>query len=391
MSYLDLQSFKSYNDVTEDLYDRERFVEIDEMITPIIYLLNEKGYTTTFSCAGHSLWDLSIELMNDEIWEDYNMSPFINILESIAIQKIPSKRDIFAIFEVDTNRSLYISFKHEIGKMLYETYDLPSGFEWDDIDLPCDKDVKYTIRYYYKEKDFFKFTKEQLDVIERLFNWVKMLPDIKNKKEENKMKRVFVSVGMSGREAYDIGNDIERAKTTIKHNATGKVHIIDNYDCVKPDTLTTRLYCLGEAVKKLGDCDACFFVKGWENYNGCKVEMEVCKTYGIEIILEEELEKKELEKTVNFMNFGEAIDACKKGKKIARRNWNGKDQFVFRVSGTDLQYLDDKYYRKLGMKLGSVEYVSVFAIKTTSGQVQVGWLATQTDMMADDWYIVENN
>ena len=88
---------------------------------------------------------------------------------------------------------------------------------------------------------------------------------------------------------------------------------------------------------------------------------------------------------MNFMNFGEAIDACKKGNKIARRNWNGKDQFVFLVDGKDLQYLDDKYYSRLGIKLGSVEYVDVFAIKTTRGQVEVGWLGAETDMMADDW------
>lgn len=56
--------------------------------------------------------------------------------------------------------------------------------------------------------------------------------------------------------------------------------------------------------------------------------------------------------------FGLAIEAAKMGKKIARAGWNGKNQY------------------------GALAFVG------TSG-VQLGWLASQADMLAEDWMIVE--
>lgn len=85
------------------------------------------------------------------------------------------------------------------------------------------------------------------------------------------------------------------------------------------------------------------------------------------------------------MDFGEAIKAVKSGKRIAREGWNGKNQFVYLIKGTDLQR---------GLKYGYGEYegeptiTDVLAIKTTSNHIQIGWLASQTDMLANDWVIV---
>lgn len=62
------------------------------------------------------------------------------------------------------------------------------------------------------------------------------------------------------------------------------------------------------------------------------------------------------------MNFGLAIEAAKQGKKIARADWNGKGMFLY--------------------------HGAYIAMKTAQGKV-VPWLASQTDMLADDWYIVE--
>lgn len=85
------------------------------------------------------------------------------------------------------------------------------------------------------------------------------------------------------------------------------------------------------------------------------------------------------------MKFGEALDKVREGYSIARKNWNGHNQFVYLISGPELQ-------RGLGYGYGEYEgepmFVDVLAIKTTRNHIQVGWLASQSDMLADDWYVV---
>lgn len=84
------------------------------------------------------------------------------------------------------------------------------------------------------------------------------------------------------------------------------------------------------------------------------------------------------------MNFGLAIEAAKRGKRIARKGWNGKGQYV--EIGTDFAYrtTDDQGVLVAHEDIGTQALVFV----GTRGR-QVGWLASQADMLADDWYIVE--
>ena len=100
------------------------------------------------------------------------------------------------------------------------------------------------------------------------------------------VKKIFVSVGMRGREDVEVLKDLNRAIRILssvypKQSFT----VVDNWATKGPED-AGRLWYLGEAIKRLGDCEACFFVKGWENYKGCRIEMEVCKQYGIEILEE---------------------------------------------------------------------------------------------------------
>lgn len=84
------------------------------------------------------------------------------------------------------------------------------------------------------------------------------------------------------------------------------------------------------------------------------------------------------------MPFGLAIEAAKKGKKIARAGWNGKSQYV------ELAYCIS--YKNNAAEIVNVNHCNIgskaLAFVGTSG-VQMGWLASQADMLADDWYIVE--
>lgn len=84
------------------------------------------------------------------------------------------------------------------------------------------------------------------------------------------------------------------------------------------------------------------------------------------------------------LSFGLAIEAAKMGKKIARAGWNGKNQYV------ELAYCIS-YVRNDGGIINAHHDAignKALAFVGTSG-VQMGWLASQADMLADDWQIVE--
>ena len=84
------------------------------------------------------------------------------------------------------------------------------------------------------------------------------------------------------------------------------------------------------------------------------------------------------------MNFGTAIEAAKNGKKIARRGWNGKSQYIQIATCISYKTEDGEIVNCDHEAIGN----KAFAFVGTSG-VQMGWLASQADMLADDWYIVE--
>lgn len=91
----------------------------------------------------------------------------------------------------------------------------------------------------------------------------------------------------------------------------------------------------------------------------------------------------------NNLSFGLAIEAMKKGEKVARKGWNGKGMFIY--------YVPENVYPANGNKLGTmngvfendlVPYGAYIAMKTAQNNV-VPWLASQTDVLAEDWEIVE--
>jgi len=90
------------------------------------------------------------------------------------------------------------------------------------------------------------------------------------------------------------------------------------------------------------------------------------------------------------MNFGEAIEALKAGKRVARTGWNGKGMFLVFVPGTpDAQLREGTPYSNalpLDKAVSINPHVDMF---TADGKMQPGWLASQTDMLADDWHVLE--
>lgn len=84
------------------------------------------------------------------------------------------------------------------------------------------------------------------------------------------------------------------------------------------------------------------------------------------------------------MSFGLAIEAARKGFKIARRGWNGKGQYVELAAGISYS---DAYGRIVNAEHRAIGN-QAFAFVGTSG-VQMGWLASQADMLADDWEVIQ--
>lgn len=84
----------------------------------------------------------------------------------------------------------------------------------------------------------------------------------------------------------------------------------------------------------------------------------------------------------NNLTFGEMLEYLKQGRECYRRGWNGKDQYIF--LGMEISYVDHTGYRAKSYHhtMGSKAIVFV----GTQG-VQVGWLASQSDMLSDDWAV----
>lgn len=83
------------------------------------------------------------------------------------------------------------------------------------------------------------------------------------------------------------------------------------------------------------------------------------------------------------MDFGKAIDAAKYGCKIKREGWNGKDQYVILASNISFVTPNGRVMNACHSAIGN----KAFAFVGTQG-VQVGWLASQADMLAEDWEVV---
>ena len=96
---------------------------------------------------------------------------------------------------------------------------------------------------------------------------------------------------------------------------------------------------------------------------------------------------------VNAMPFGSAIEALKQGKKVARAGWNGKGMYLWLLPSATVKA---EWCREPHLKMiaeanrGEIECLGSIRMFTADKKVLTGWLASQTDMLADDWHIVWN-
>ena len=79
-------------------------------------------------------------------------------------------------------------------------------------------------------------------------------------------------------------------------------------------------------------------------------------------------------------SFGDAIKYLKRGLKVSRKGWNAKGMYLFLADGEDLTSC---------LSEGDFECASSVCMKTAQNTICVGWLASQADMLSEDWTFFE--
>lgn len=87
------------------------------------------------------------------------------------------------------------------------------------------------------------------------------------------------------------------------------------------------------------------------------------------------------------MNFGEALALLKNGERVSREGWNGKGMFLFLVPGSTFAVNRPPL---LGIYAEGtvINYQSHIDMRTAQGTI-VPWLASQSDVLAEDWRVCD--
>ena len=99
------------------------------------------------------------------------------------------------------------------------------------------------------------------------------------------------------------------------------------------------------------------------------------------------------------MNFGQAIEHMRMGYRVARKGWNGKKMCIFLTRGSVVHYKDLKEHNQDALACARskdiksentlVRIADHIDMIAADGSIVIGWLASQADMLAEDWEIVQ--
>ena len=87
----------------------------------------------------------------------------------------------------------------------------------------------------------------------------------------------------------------------------------------------------------------------------------------------------EIKASTTNLTFGEVLPKLKSGKKVARAGWNGE--------GMWLTLVDTGYYDVGCSVVGEINLLLPWIGMKTADNKFVPWLASQTDMLAEDWCV----
>jgi hypothetical protein len=96
---------------------------------------------------------------------------------------------------------------------------------------------------------------------------------------------------------------------------------------------------------------------------------------------------------VERLSFGDAIQALKDGQRVTREGWNGKGMWLALSQGNPslsaVNFWNPHNKAFAESNGGQAEVLSVITMKTADNKILMGWLASQTDMLAEDWIILD--
>lgn len=90
--------------------------------------------------------------------------------------------------------------------------------------------------------------------------------------------------------------------------------------------------------------------------------------------------------------FGQAVESLKFGRKVARKGWYGKDMFLWLkpFALVKSEWCKDPKLKEIADKNGGeIEALGTICMKTADDRILTGWLASQADILSNDWYLVE--
>jgi len=82
-----------------------------------------------------------------------------------------------------------------------------------------------------------------------------------------------------------------------------------------------------------------------------------------------------------LFNFGDALLSLKAGKKVARSGWNGKGIYIKLQEPDENSYMSSPYI--------FIDTTGLITDNKDAPKSRVPWLASQTDMLSEDWVVVE--
>lgn len=105
--------------------------------------------------------------------------------------------------------------------------------------------------------------------------------------------KAMLSQPMAGKTEREIVETREKAIKALNDRGFEIVNTLFSDEWYSKEAMEERgvvqipLCFLAKSLENMSKCHAAYFCKGWENARGCRIEHEVAKAYGIEILYEE--------------------------------------------------------------------------------------------------------